>query len=119
MGYFSQLAITLDEKVNRPAKGQSVRERLIFRIDELKDRLEDFSRAYERSGESTDYEVFSDRSLQKEELRFTLPKDLLRYDEVLSAMMLATEDLQAMDREAIDVTILLPGQIFFRPMFAR
>ena len=45
--------------------------------------------------------------------RYVLPEDLLSYDEVQSALMLAESDLWEMDhKDILSVTFLIPGQLY-------
>ena len=113
MGYFSQLAITLAARAERDsAPAFSPRDRLVERIRELRDRLEDLQKP-SVGGLYATYNAFSDRSLQHSILRYVLPEDLISYDEVCSALLLAEEDLWEMDKKEIEsVAALIPGQMF-------
>ena len=57
----------------------------------------------------------ADRSLHRAILRYELTEDLLSYDEVHSALMLAENDLWELDNNSIQsVAVLIPGQMFIR-----
>ncbi len=113
MGYFSQLAIILAARAERDREPAfSPRDRLVERIRELTDRLEDLQKP-SVGGLFATYNAFSDRSLQHSILRYVLPEDLISYDEVCSALLLAEEDLWEMDKKEIaSVAVLIPGQMF-------
>ena len=119
MGYFSQLAIILAARAERDREPAfSPRDRLVERIRELTDRLEDLQKPSAGRLYST-YNAFSDRSLRHPILRYILPEDLLSYDEVHSALMLAEIDLWEMDRKEVSsVAVLLPGQLVMREVEA-
>ncbi len=112
MGYFSQFAITLEERAARRREPKlEPRERLLDRIADIKDRLEDFS--IPRRAKYGTYDSIPDRSLSNPILRYVLPEDLLSCDEVRSALLLAESDLWEMDhKDILSVTFLIPGQMF-------
>ena len=121
MGYFSQLVITLEARSLRRNREPSLdpRERLLDRIRDLTDRLDDFRRSPDRR-QFTTYDVLPDRSLQNPILRYVLPEHLLSYDEVHSALMLAENDLWDMDREVVSsVVMMLPGQMCIESVMKR
>ena len=119
MGYFSQLAITLEARAaRRRVPKVEPRDRLVDRIADLTDRLEDFKRPVHAPLGT--YDSVSDRTLQSSILRYVLPEDLLSYDEVLSARMLAENDLWELDhKEILSVTFLMPGQMFLASVMER
>ena len=112
MGYFSQFAITLEERAARRKEPKlEPRDRLVDRIADLKDRLEEFSIPH-RAIYGT-FDSIPDRSLSNPILRYVLPADLLSYDEVRSALLLAESDLWEMDhKDILSVTFLIPGQLY-------
>ena len=115
MGYFSQLAITMEARAAREReRAPEPRERLLDRIRDLTDRLDDFRKTPDQGPYAT-YEIFPDRSLQHPILRYVLPENLQSRDEVRSALMLAESDLREMDQNAISsVAFLIPGQTMIR-----
>ena len=119
MGYYSQFAITLEERAARKsAPDREPRDRLLDRIADLKDRLEDFSTP--RKAKYGTYDSIPDRSLGNPILRYVLPEDLLSYDEVQSALMLAESDLWEMDhKDILSITFLIPGQMFLTSVMER
>ena len=119
MGYFSRLAVTLEARAARRSEPKiEPRDRLVDRIADLTDRLEDFKRP--ARAPLGIFDTVSDRTLQNSVLRYVLPEDLLSYDEVLSARMLAENDLWEMDcKDLLSVTFLIPGQMFLTSVMER
>ena len=119
MGYFSQLAITLEARVARRREPKAEpRDRLVERIADLTDRLEDFKRPV--NGQLGAFGTVSDRTLKNSIIRYVLPEDLLSYDEVLSARMLTEDDLWELDhKDLLSVTFLMPGQMFLASVMER
>ncbi len=115
MGYFSQLAITLAARAEREKEPSfSPRDRLVDRIRDLTDRLEELIKPAADRQYAT-YNAYADRSLQNSILRYVLPEDLLSYDEVQSALLLAENDLWKMDqKEVTSIAFLIPGQMFLQ-----
>ena len=119
MGYFSQLAITMQERsIREKEPSLDPRERLLIRIEELKEQLA-VIRQKPESVPYGDYEVFLDRYLQHPILRYVLPEDLHSRDEIQSALMLAENDLAEIDPSSVtSVVFLIPGQMYIRSVIS-
>ena len=119
MGYFSRLSLTLNEYAERNSDEWSPRDKLLFRIDDLKYRLYEF---LEREWEKhifipKDYDP--SRILSRDMLRYTLPEHMYSYSEVHMALMLTEEDLQSLDQKTLSsVTMILSGQMMIPSVFS-
>ena len=120
MGYFSRLSLAVQERASREPEGLSKSEQLQNRIDDLRDRLDDFARAFTRADRNPPFRTIPDRRLSKSELRYVLPNDLLSYEEVLMALTVAEDELRRLNRRYVSsVAVFIPGQVFIRPAFSR